>query len=111
MPAARSSTTRNAPSAISSTMHTEFDASVPGAHTVPNNSTALPGIVLKILQVTGATPGNAATVQFQVNDKSGNPVDITKLTTFSMVISGNNIDYGIQMPRTTEKPVTQAGGT
>jgi len=94
-----------------STMHTEFDASVPGAHTVPNNSTALPGIVLKILKVTGATPGNAATVQFQVNDKSGNPVDITKLTTFSMVITGNNIDYGIQMARTAEKPVTQAGAT
>jgi OmcA/MtrC family decaheme c-type cytochrome len=94
-----------------STMYSEFDASVPGAHTVPNNSTALPGIVLKVLKVTNATPGNAPTVQFQVTDKSGNPVDITKLTTFSMVISGNNIDYGIQIPRTAEKPVTQAGAT
>ena len=54
-----------------STAHTEFDASIPGAHTVPNNSASLPGIVLKIMSVTGATPGSAPTVQFKVTDKSG----------------------------------------
>jgi OmcA/MtrC family decaheme c-type cytochrome len=96
-----------------SNMYTEFDASVPGAHTVPNNSTALPGIVLKVLKVNGATPGNAPTVQFQVTDKSGNPVDITKLTTFSMVLGGNNVDYGTGAAgiRISEKPVSQTGAT
>jgi OmcA/MtrC family decaheme c-type cytochrome len=94
-----------------SVMHTEFDPSVPGAHTVPNNSTALPGIVLKIIKVTGATPGNTPTVQFQVNDKAGNPVDVTKLSTFSMVLAGGNIDYGTNGGlRVSEKPVTQTGG-
>jgi len=94
-----------------STMYTEFDASVPGAHTVPSNSTALPGIVLKILKVTGATPGAAPTVQFQVTNKAGAAVDITKLTTMRVVISGNNVDYGIQMPRVAETPTTQTGAT
>ena len=95
-----------------STMHTEFDASVPGAHTVPNNSTALPGIVLKVLKVTGATPGNAPTVQFQVVDKSGNPIDITKLTTMRVVLGGNNVDYGANGGiRVSETPWTQTGAS
>jgi len=44
--------------------------------------------------VTNATPGNAPTVAFTVKDKSGNPVDITKLTSFRLVMSGANVDYG-----------------
>ncbi len=90
----------------------EFDASIPGAHTIPNNSATLPGIVLKVLSVKGATPGNAATVQFQVTNKAGAPVDITKLTTFSMVLGGGNVDYGVSPGiRVSEKPVTQTGAT
>lgn len=77
------------------TMHNEFDASIPGAHTVPNNSTALPGIVLKITGVTSGGPGTSPTVAFTANDKSGNPIDVTKLTTFRVVLGGNNIDYGV----------------
>ncbi len=93
--------------------HTEFDASVPGAHTVPNNSTALPGVVTKILKVTNATPGTAPTVQFQVNDKKGNPVDITKLTTIRIVLGGPNVDYqtGAGGIRVSENPITQTGST
>ena len=43
-----------------STQHTEFDASIPGAHTVPNNSASLPGIVLKVIKVTVANAGQQA---------------------------------------------------
>lgn len=97
-----------------STEHSEFDASVPGAHVIPANSAQLPGLVAKILKVTGATAGNAPTVQFQVTDNSGNPVDITKLTTIRIVIAGNNTDYGVAPPgmaRTAETPTTQTGAT
>lgn len=96
-----------------STMHTEFDASVPGAHTIPNFSASLPGIVLKVLSVTGATAGAAPTVQFQVTDKSGNPVDITKLTTMRVVLGGANVDYGTGAAgiRVSETPATQTGAT
>src|ERR1035441_7672050 len=55
-----------------SVQYTDFDASVPGAHLIPQNSTALPGIVTKILSVTNATPGNAAIVKFSVTNKAGN---------------------------------------
>jgi OmcA/MtrC family decaheme c-type cytochrome len=94
------------------TQHTEFDASVPGAHVVPNDSASLPGIVVKVISVTGATPGNTPTVQFSVVNKAGAAVDITKLSTFSMVLAGNNIDYGSNGgTRVSEKPVTQTGAT
>jgi hypothetical protein len=91
-----------------------FDASIPGAHDVPNNSPMLPGIVLKILKIQNATPGNSPTVSFQVTDKSGNPVDITKLTTIRMILAGNNTDYGVAPPgmaRISETPTKATPGT
>ncbi len=91
-----------------------FDASIPGAHDVPKNSPQLPGVVLKILTVQNATPGSSPTVTFQVTDKSGNPVDITKLTTIRMIIAGNNIDYGVNPPgmaRVSETPTKATAGS
>ncbi len=72
----------------------DFDASVPGAHLIPSNSTSLPGLVVKVLSVTGAVPGSSPTVTFSVTDKSNNPIDITKITSIRMVLGGNNVDYG-----------------
>jgi OmcA/MtrC family decaheme c-type cytochrome len=95
-----------------SAMVSEFDNTIPGAHTVPNNSTQMPGIVLKIVSVKNATPGNSPTVTFSANDKSGNPIDITKLTSIRVVMSGNNIDYGVNPPgmaRVSETPTTATG--
>ena len=96
-----------------STAHNEFDASIPGAHTIPSKSASLTGVVTKVISVQNATPGNAPTVQFQVTDKSGNPVDITKLTTFRVVLAGGNVDYGTGAGgiRVTESPATQTGAT
>jgi OmcA/MtrC family decaheme c-type cytochrome len=71
----------------------EFDASIPGAHTVPNNSTTLPGIVMKVLKVVNNTPGSSPTITFQVMDKAGNPVDISKLTRLRINLAGPNVDY------------------
>ena len=85
--------------------YTEFDASIPGAHLIPANSKALPGIVVTITGVTNATPGNAPTVAFTVKDKSGSPIDIKKLTSFRFVMTGSNVDYGTQMARASETTV------
>ena len=71
----------------------DFDASIPGAHQVPNNSASLPGIVMQILKVQNNTAGNAPAVTFQVNNKAGNPVDISQLTRFRVLLSGANVDY------------------
>jgi OmcA/MtrC family decaheme c-type cytochrome len=77
-----------------STASMDFDASIPGAHVIPENSASLPGLVLQIIQVDNATPGNAPTVTFSVNDKAGNPVDISHLTAMRVVLAGSNTDYG-----------------
>jgi OmcA/MtrC family decaheme c-type cytochrome len=89
----------------------DFDSSIPGAHLIPANSTSLPGLVTKILKVDGATPGNAATVTFSVMDKSGVPVDISKLTSVRVVLGGPNTDYqtGPGAIRVSEDPSKTAG--
>jgi OmcA/MtrC family decaheme c-type cytochrome len=90
----------------------DFDASIPGAHVVPNNSTSLPGIVLQIMKVDSATPGNAPVVTFKVTDKAGNPVDISKLTQIRVIMSGANVDYGVAPPgmaRVSEDPSKTQG--
>ncbi len=72
----------------------DFDPAIPNAHVVPNYSTSLPGIVLKVIGVANATPGSNPTVTYTVTNKAGQPVDVTKLTSFRMVLSGPNTDYG-----------------
>jgi OmcA/MtrC family decaheme c-type cytochrome len=91
----------------------DFDASIPGAHLIPSNSTALPGLVTKVLTVTGATPGNAPTVTFSLMDKSNNPVDISKITSIRVVLSGPNTDYntGPGAIRVSETPPATTKGT
>jgi OmcA/MtrC family decaheme c-type cytochrome len=71
----------------------DFDASIPGAHVMANRSTSLPGMVTKIISVTGATPGNSPTVTFSVINNAGVPVDISKVTKISVVLGGPNVDY------------------
>jgi OmcA/MtrC family decaheme c-type cytochrome len=83
----------------------DFDASIPGAHVVPNNSASLPGIVTQILKVDNAVPGAKPTVTFSVFDKAGKTVDITKLTRLRLYLAGPNTDYqtgpgGIQVQET-----------
>jgi OmcA/MtrC family decaheme c-type cytochrome len=89
----------------------DFDSSIPGAHLIPANSTALAGLVTKILKVDGATPGNAPTVTFSVMDKSGLPVDISKLASIRVVLGGPNTDYqtGPGAMRVSEDPSKTAG--
>jgi OmcA/MtrC family decaheme c-type cytochrome len=89
----------------------DFDASIPGAHLIPENSASLPGLVTKILKVDGATPGNAPTVTFSVMDKSNNPVDISKITQIRVVLGGPNTDYqtGAAGIRVSEDPSKTPG--
>jgi OmcA/MtrC family decaheme c-type cytochrome len=89
----------------------DFDASIPGAHVVPNNSTSLPGVSLQILKVDNATPGNAPVVTFKVSDKAGNPLDISKLASIRVIIGGPNTDYntGPGAVRVSEDPSKTQG--
>src|ERR1019366_8543136 len=89
----------------------DFDASVPGAHVIPANSTSLPGLVTKVIKVDNATPGNAPTVTFSVMNKAGVPVDISKITSIRVVLGGPNTDYqtGPGAIRVSEDPSKTVG--
>jgi OmcA/MtrC family decaheme c-type cytochrome len=89
----------------------DFDASIPGAHLIPENSASLPGLVTKIVKVDGTTPGSAPTVTFSVMDKANNPVDISKITSIRVVLGGSNTDYqtGAGGIRVSEDPSKTPG--
>ncbi|MGA3017433.1 MAG: OmcA/MtrC family decaheme c-type cytochrome [Bryobacteraceae bacterium] len=89
----------------------DFDASIVGAHVIPNYSTSLPGLVVKILSVTGAAAGASPTVKFSVTDKSNNAVDISKITYIRVILAGQNVDYqtGTYGVRFSENPATTPG--
>ncbi|HUA63325.1 MAG TPA: OmcA/MtrC family decaheme c-type cytochrome [Verrucomicrobiae bacterium] len=92
----------------SSVANQDFDASIPGAHVVPNKSTSLPGLVTKIISVTGTTPGSTPVVTFSMADAKGNAVDATKITSLRVVLAGGNVDYntGNSAMRASENPLT-----
>jgi len=89
----------------------DFDPAIPNAHVVPAHSTSLPGLVLQVQKVANATAGVAPTVTFKVTDKSGNPVDISKITTIRVILAGPNTDYGTGAAgiRVSENPATTPG--
>src|ERR1039458_3297352 len=91
----------------------DFDASIPGAHVIPNNSTSLPGLVTKVISVTGATPGNAPVVTFSVLNKSGVPVPLANITSLRVVLAGPNVDYntGAGAIRVSETPAVTTPGS
>jgi len=73
---------------------TEYDITVPGAHTVPEQSTQLTGIHAQLLTAAG-TPGNPVTVTFKLTDNSN--ATITSLTGFNRLAfaySGPTTDFG-----------------
>ena len=89
----------------------DFDASIVGAHVIPNYSTSLPGVVAKIVSVTGIAPGSAPVVTFSVTDKSNHAIDISKITYIRVILAGQNVDYqtGTYGVRFSENPSTTPG--
>jgi OmcA/MtrC family decaheme c-type cytochrome len=75
---------------------TEFDASIKGAHTVPVESAANPGLVFKILKVENGGAGQKPVVTFTMKDFQGNGVTTSDLTggRLSLVMAGPTADYG-----------------
>jgi OmcA/MtrC family decaheme c-type cytochrome len=75
----------------------EWDASVTGAHTVPDKSKQLPGLNAAILGVSNVAPGQSPTVTFQLTNGDGsilNPANIGASASLSLVLAGPTTDYG-----------------
>ncbi len=81
-----------------STCHTpqgelEFDASIKGAHIVPKESAMLEGIQYEILKVDDGVAGRKPTVTFSLKDKTGKPLQISQMSSLSLVLGGPTTDY------------------
>ncbi len=73
----------------------EFDASIKGAHTVPEKSKQLKGLNATVVSVTNMTAGKAPTAVFKITNGDGTAVDGTKLATFSPILAGPTSNYGL----------------
>jgi OmcA/MtrC family decaheme c-type cytochrome len=71
----------------------EFDASIKGAHTVPEKSKQLKGLKAAIVSVTDMAPGKKPTAVFKITNGDGSPVDGTKLATFAPILAGQTSSY------------------
>src|SRR5450759_4740467 len=76
----------------------DLDASIQGAHVIPNESATAPGIVLHLVKVDNGVAGKLPTITFTLNDKAGKPIDPATLVTspnkISFNIAGPTTDYG-----------------
>jgi OmcA/MtrC family decaheme c-type cytochrome len=88
----------------------EFDASIMGAHTVPEFSSQLPGLVWAITDVRDGVAGKKPIVTFTVKNKAGDPyTDITKMRA-RLVLAGPDSDYASSVAEDASK-APGSGGT
>jgi len=83
----------------------EFDASVIGAHTVPEKSTQLKGLNAAIVSVSNTAPGQNPTIVFNITQNDGSSVPPSSFTTqnsdgttssgLNVIMSGPTTDYAI----------------
>jgi OmcA/MtrC family decaheme c-type cytochrome len=71
----------------------EFDASIKGAHTIPFESTQLPGINVELVDITATGPGQNPVVKYRLKNHAGNPILPTELGSLNLVIAGPTTDY------------------
>ena len=72
----------------------EFDASIKGAHMVPQDSEQLSGLVVELVRVDDTGAGRRPIVTFTVKDKTGAPVPLSRLNSLSLIMAGPTSDYG-----------------
>jgi OmcA/MtrC family decaheme c-type cytochrome len=88
---------------------TEFDLSVPGAHTIPTNSTQLHGVNFTLQSAVGAA-STPVTVNFSITDNSGNPLTLSQLNSLSLVLSSPTTDYAGYDSESALATTTSLGG-
>jgi OmcA/MtrC family decaheme c-type cytochrome len=76
----------------------ELDASIRGAHVIPEESETRPGIVINLVKVDNGVAGKQPTITFTLKDSAGQPINPTSLVTspnkISFVMAGPTTDFG-----------------
>jgi OmcA/MtrC family decaheme c-type cytochrome len=71
----------------------EFDASIKGAHVIPEKSSQLEGLNVAIVNIANGEPGKTPTVTFKITNGDGTAVDGSKLSTFAPMLAGPTSSY------------------
>jgi len=88
----------------------EFDASIMGAHVIPDQSSQIAGLNFTFVKVTNGAAGKAPTVTFTVRDNKGNGIPMSYFTahsgSLSLSMTGPTTDFGTTNfgPDTTSTP-------
>ena len=88
-----------------------FDASILGAHTIPQFAPGLPGVVFQLVKVDNGAAGKTPTVTFTVNDKSGKPLLPSQMASLSLVMAGPTADYQTSVSEDVRTKATGQNGT
>jgi OmcA/MtrC family decaheme c-type cytochrome len=76
----------------------DLDASIRGAHTLPQEVPSRPGVVVTLDKVDNGGAGQKPTVTFTIKDFAGNPLSMADMTggsnKLSLVMTGPTTDYG-----------------
>lgn len=77
----------------------EFDASILGAHTIPDQSTMIPGLNFTLVKVDSGGAGQKPAVTFTVRDNNGNGIPMSAFQmgsgSLSLTMTGSTVDYGL----------------
>jgi OmcA/MtrC family decaheme c-type cytochrome len=71
----------------------EFDASIKGAHVIPEKSSQLKGINVTVVSVKDLEAGKKPTVVFAIKNNDGTAIDGSKLASFSPMVAGPTTSY------------------
>jgi OmcA/MtrC family decaheme c-type cytochrome len=71
----------------------EFDASIKGAHVIPEKSKQLKGLSFTIVSATNVAAGKKPTAVFAIKNGDGSAVDGSKLATFAPILAGPTASY------------------
>jgi hypothetical protein len=88
-----------------------FDVSIVGAHTIPQFAPGLPGVVFKLLRVDNGAAGQAPTVTYTLEDKSGSPILPSAMNSLNLVMAGPTGDYQTVISESARTASTGQSGT
>jgi len=89
----------------------EFDASIMGAHVLPQESSYLTGIKWSINKVDNGSAGKAPTVTFTLQDKNGNPLQPSDFGRLAITMAGPTTDYTSFATGYVQETLTNANST
>ena len=86
-----------------------FDASILGAHTIPQFASSLPGVVFTLEDVSNHSAGQMPTVTFTVKNKAGEPINPSDMNRLNLVAAGPTADYQTEFSESALKATGSNG--